>query len=120
MRPEPRKEGLQSPAVFLWYDHESQPESAPAFYVTNDSLRFDAAFLNQKVQFGRHAFLHLEVRSLNEQPIDTDIEDPGDVVAAIANPADPDVFRGGKTREGAPGIGWFPYQERLPGALARC
>jgi len=87
--------------------------------MANHGFRFDAAFLNQKVQFRRHAFFDFEVRGLNKQAIDADIEDAGDVVAAIANPADPDVFRCGKTRQGAPGVRRFLYQERLPGALAR-
>ena len=81
-------------AIFVSYGDEAQAETDAGFYVANDGVGFDAAFLNEKVQFGGHAFFQLGVRSLDEEAIDADVEYAGDIVAAIAAPADPDVFRG--------------------------
>jgi hypothetical protein len=60
--------------------------------VANDGVGFDAAFLNQKVEFGGHAFFQFETQGFDEEAIDADVEDAGDVLAAIAAPADPDVL----------------------------
>ena len=79
-------------AIFVAYGEESQAEAAAVFYVADDGVGFDAAFLNEKVEFGGHAFFHFEMRGLYEEAIDADVEDAGDVVAAIAAPADPDVL----------------------------
>lgn len=62
--------------------------------MADDGVGFDAALLNEEVELGGHAFFDLEVRSLDEEAVDADIEDAGDIVAAVAAPADPDVFRG--------------------------
>jgi hypothetical protein len=59
--------------------------------VANDGFSFDAAFLDEKVEFGGHAFFHFEARGFDKEAIDADVQDPGDVLAAIAEPADPDV-----------------------------
>ena len=79
-------------AIFVGHSDEAQAQAAAAFYVANDGVRFDAAFLNQKVELGGHAFFDAEVRSLDEEAVDADVEDAGDVVAAVAAPADPDVL----------------------------
>jgi hypothetical protein len=64
--------------------------------VANDGVGLDATFLNQEVESGRRAFFHFEIRGLDEEALDADVEDAGDVVAAIASPADPDVLFGSK------------------------
>lgn len=61
--------------------------------MANDGVGFYAAFLNQEVEFGGHAFFDFRVRGLDEEAVDADVENAGDVVAAIAEPADPDIFR---------------------------
>jgi hypothetical protein len=59
--------------------------------VANDGVGFDTAFLDEKVEFGGHAFFHFAMRGFDEEAIDADVEDAGDVFAAMAAPADPDV-----------------------------
>jgi hypothetical protein len=59
--------------------------------VANLGVGFDAALLDEKVESGGHAFFHFETRGFDEEAIDADVEDAGDVLAAIAAPADPDV-----------------------------
>jgi hypothetical protein len=61
--------------------------------VADNSIGFDAAFLDKEVQLSGHTLFHLEVLSLNEKAVDADIQDLGDIVAAVAAPTDPDVFR---------------------------
>ena len=96
MEAESGEQSFEALAIFVSYSDEAQAEAAAAFDVANDGVGFDAAFLNEKVQFGGHAFFHLGLRSLDEEAVDADVEDAGDIVAAIAAPADPDVFRRGK------------------------
>jgi len=77
---------------------KTQAKASAAFDVADDSVGLDAAFLDEEVELGGHAFFDLEVRRLNEKAVDADVEDAGDVVAAVAAPADPNVFRSGKAR----------------------
>jgi len=55
------------------YGEESQAEAAAAFYVANDGVGFYAALLNEKVEFGGHAFFDFGVKGLDEEAIDADI-----------------------------------------------
>jgi hypothetical protein len=96
MGAESGEQSFEALAIFVGYSDEAQAEAVAVFYVANDGVGFDAAFLNEKVQFSGHAFFHLGLRSLDEEAVDADVEDAGDIVAAIAAPADPDVFRRGK------------------------
>lgn len=92
---EPGEHGLEALTILVGDGDETQAQAGGSFAaldVTNDGIGFDAAFLNEEVKFGGHAFFQLEVRSLDEEPIDADVEDAGDIVPAIAAPADPDVF----------------------------
>jgi predicted NAD-dependent protein-ADP-ribosyltransferase YbiA (DUF1768 family) len=84
-------------AIVVTHGNESQAEAAAALYVTHDRVGFYAAFLNQEIQLSRHAFFHAEVRRLDKQAIDTDVQDAGDIVAFVAAPAEPDILRGWKT-----------------------
>jgi hypothetical protein len=84
-------------AIVVAHGNESQAEAAAALYVANDRVGFDAAFLNQEIQLSGHAFFHAEVRSLDKQAVDTDVQDPGDIVPLVAAPAEPDILRGWKT-----------------------
>jgi hypothetical protein len=120
MGAEPGEHGFEALAIFFVDGEKAQAETAAAFYVANDGVGFDAAFLNEEVELGGHAFFDLEVRGLDEKAVDADVEDARDVVAAIAAPADPDVFRGWKASQSTTGVGRFLYQNRLPGATARC
>ncbi len=88
--------------------------------MANDSVGLDAAFLNKEVELGRHAFFEFELRSLDEEAVDADVEDAGDIVAAVAAPANPDILRGGKPGDGATGVGRLSLQSELPGTAARC
>lgn len=101
------------------YSEKFEAEAVAAPDVTNDSFGVDAALLNQKIEFGGHAFFDSLVRRLDKQPVDADIQDAGDVVATVAAPADPDVVRGRESGQCAAGIGRFLVQEKLPEASAR-
>jgi hypothetical protein len=79
-------------AIIVGNGNESQTEAVAAFDVANDGVGLDTAFLNQEIELGGHAFFHVQVRGLDKQAVDTDVQDAGDVVAAIAAPADPDVL----------------------------
>ena len=94
MGAESGEQSFEALAIFVGYSDEAQPEAVAVFYVANHGVGFDAAFLNEKIQFSGHAFFHLGVRRLDEEAVDADVEYAGDIVAAIAAPADPDVFRG--------------------------
>ena len=59
--------------------------------MANDGVGLDAALLNEKVEFGGHTFLDFEMRSLDEEAVDADVENAGDVIAAIAAPTNPNV-----------------------------
>ena len=96
MRTEPGEHGFEALAIFFTYGEEAQAQALAAFDVANDSVGLDAAFLDEEVELGGHAFFDLEVRGLDEKTVNADVEDAGDVVAAIAAPADPNVFRSGK------------------------
>jgi len=60
--------------------------------MSNNGVGSDAALLNQKIELGGHAFFYAEMRRLDEQAIDTDVQDAGNIIPAVAAPADPDVF----------------------------
>jgi hypothetical protein len=106
-------------AIFVGYDYEAEAQARSAFYVADDRFGFDAAFLDEEVEFGLHAFFDFEVRGLDEEAVDADVEDAGYIVTAVALPADPDVLGGWKAREGTARIRRFLYHKRLPGAMAR-
>lgn len=95
MGAEPGEHGFEALAIFFTYGEETQAKASAAFYVADDSVGLDAAFLNEEVEHGGHAFFDLEVRGLDEKTVNAYVEDAGDVVAAIAAPADPNVFRSG-------------------------
>ena len=59
----PREQRFETGAIFLSDGDESQAYAAAAFYMTNNSLGFDSALLNQKIELGGHAFFSAEVRS---------------------------------------------------------
>jgi hypothetical protein len=120
MGAESGEHGLEALTIFVGCGEESQAEAGAAFDVANDGVGFDAALRNEEVELGGHAFFDFEVRSLDEEAVDADVDDAGDVVAAVAAPADPDVVRGWKAGEGPAGVGWFVVHEGLPGAAARC
>lgn len=119
MGAESGEHGLESLTIIVGCGEESQAEAGAAFNVAYNGVSFDAALLNEEVEFGGHAFFDFELGSLDEEAVDADVEDAGDVVAAVAAPADPDVVRGRKAGEGPAGVGWFVVHERLPGAAAR-
>jgi hypothetical protein len=79
-------------AVFFAYGDESQSKAIAALHVPNDCVSSDAAFLNKEIEFGGHGFFHTQVRGLDEEAVDADIQDAGNVVSSVAPPADPDVF----------------------------
>ena len=94
MGAEPGEHGFEALAILFTDGEETQAQAAAAFDVADDSVGLDAAFLNQEVELGGHAFFDLEVKGLYEKTVNADVEDAGDVVAAVAAPADPNVFRG--------------------------
>jgi len=96
MGAKPGEHSFEALAVFLADGEETQAKALATFNVANDGVGLDAALLNEEVELGGHAFLDLEVRGLDEKAVDADVEDAGDVVAAVAAPADPNVFRSGK------------------------
>jgi hypothetical protein len=96
MGAEPGEHSFEVLAIFFADGEETQAKASAAFDMADDSVGLDAAFLNEEVQLGGHAFFDLEVRGLDEKTVNADVEDAGDVVAAIAEPADPNVFRGRK------------------------
>jgi hypothetical protein len=91
------QQSFEALAIVVTHSDESQAEAAAAFYMTNDGVGFDAPFLNQEIEFGGHAFFHTELRSLDKQPVDTYVQDAGNIVAFVALPAEPDILRGRKT-----------------------
>jgi hypothetical protein len=80
-------------AVLLGKHDKAQAEAAASFDVANHSVGLDAAFLDKEVELGGHAFIDFEVLGLDEKAVDADVEDAGDIVAAVAAPANPYVFR---------------------------
>ncbi len=98
MRTQPCQHGFQALAVFFGQRDEFQADSRAAFYVANDGLGSDAPFLNEKIELGGHSVLDLEMRGLDKKAVAADVQDAGDIIAAIAAPADPDVFRCWKPR----------------------
>jgi hypothetical protein len=84
-------------AILISEGNEAKAEAAASFDVANYGVGFDAAFLNEEVELGGHAFFDFEVRGLDEEAVDGDVQNAGDIVAAVAAPADPDIFRGQKT-----------------------
>jgi hypothetical protein len=86
------QQGFEALAIVVADGNKLQTEAAAALYVTNDGVGFDAPLLNEKVEFCRHTLFHAEMRSFDEQAIDTDVQDARDVVASIAAPADPDIL----------------------------
>jgi len=91
---EPCQESFQARAILVVDGQELDAEAVATIHVTDNGVRFDAALGNEKVEPGGHAFFDAEMRSLDEHAVDVDIQDAGDVVEAVAAPADPDVFRG--------------------------
>jgi len=73
---------------------EFQAEAIAALYVTDDGVGFDAALGNQKIEFGGHVFLDIEMGRLDEEAVSADVQNAGNVIAAVAAPADPDVLGG--------------------------
>ena len=96
MRSEPGEHGFEALAVFFADGEETKAQAPATFYVADDGVGLDAAFLNEEVELGGHAFFYLEVRGLDEKAVNTYVEDAGDVVPTVAAPADPNVFRSGK------------------------
>ncbi|MGB6833889.1 MAG: hypothetical protein WCA94_09335 [Candidatus Acidiferrum sp.] len=88
---EAREHGFEALAVFIAQDDESQAKASATLYMANDGVGLNAALLNEKVEFGGHTFLDFEMRSLDEEAVDADVEDAGDVIAAIAAPTNPNV-----------------------------
>jgi hypothetical protein len=97
MGAEPGEHGFEALAILFTDGEKTQAQAATAFDVADDRVGLDAAFLNEEVELGGHAFFNLEVKGLDEKTVNAYVEDAGDVVAAIAAPADPNVFRSGKT-----------------------
>jgi hypothetical protein len=86
------QQGFKALAIVFSHGNESQAQATPALYVTNDGVRFDAPLLNQEIKLGGHAFFHTEERSLDKYAVDTYVQDPGDIVAIVAAPAEPDIL----------------------------
>jgi hypothetical protein len=57
--------------------------------VADCGVGFEAAFLNQEIQIYREAFVESFLRGVEEETVHAEIQDAGDIVAAIAAPADP-------------------------------
>ena len=91
---EPGQKSFQAGAILVVDGQELHADAVATIHVTDDGVRFDTAFPNEKVEPGGHACFDAEMRSLEEHAVDADIQDAGDVVEAVAAPADPDVFRG--------------------------
>jgi hypothetical protein len=108
---EPCQQGFEALAIVVAHSNESQAEAAAALYMTNDSVGFDAPFLNQEIELGRHAFFHIEVRSLDKEAVDTYVQDAGHIVAFVAAPAEPDILRGWKPGQGTARVGLFLKHE---------
>jgi hypothetical protein len=114
MGAEPGEHSFETLAIFLADGEETQAQAPATFYVSDDSIGLDAAFLNEEVELGGHTFFDLEVRGFDEKTVNADVEDAGDVVAAVAAPADPNVFRSGKASKSTAGIRWFLLQDGPP------
>jgi hypothetical protein len=93
---EPCQQGFEARTIFFNCCNESHTETVAALYVTDHSVRLDAAFLNQEIELGGHALFHAEMRSFDKHAIDTDVQDSRNIVAPVAAPADPDILRGWK------------------------
>jgi hypothetical protein len=98
MRTKPCQHGFQALPVFFCQRDEFQAYSRAAFYVANDGVGSDASLLNEKIELGGHSVLDLEMRGLDKEAVAANVQDAGDIIAAIATPADPDVFRCWKPR----------------------
>ena len=114
------QQGLEALAIVVTHSNESQAETTSALYMTNDSVGFDAPFLNQEIELGWHAFFHIEVRSLDKEAVDTYVQDAGHIVAFVAAPAEPDILRGWKPGQGTARVGLFlkheaPWSDTLLG-----
>jgi len=96
MGAEPGEHSFEALAIFLADGEETKAQASATFYVADDGVGLDAAFLNEEVELGGHAFFDLEVSGLDEKTLNADVEDARDIVAAIATPADPNVFRSWK------------------------
>jgi hypothetical protein len=57
--------------------------------VADCGVGFEAAFLNQEIQFCREAFVEAFLPGVEEEAVDAEIQDAGDILAAIAAPANP-------------------------------
>ena len=96
MGAKPREHSFETLAIFFTYGEKTQAQAPAAFDVADDGVGLDAAFLNEEVELGGHAFFDLDVRGLDEKAVNAYVEDAGDIVEAVAAPADPDVLRSGK------------------------
>ena len=96
MSAEAGEHGFEALAIFFTDGEETQAQAFAAFDVADDSVGLDAAFLNEEVKLGGHAFFDLDVRGLDEKTVNAYVEDAGDIVEAVAAPADPNVFRSRK------------------------
>jgi hypothetical protein len=99
MGAEAREHGFEALAVGVGDGDEPEAEASTAADVANEGVGLDAALLHEELEFGWHAFFDLEVRRLDEEAVDADVEDAGDIVAAVALPADPDVLGSRKARK---------------------
>jgi hypothetical protein len=111
--------GFEALTIFLGDGDETKAKPAATFYVTDDGVGLDAALLNEEIEFGRHAFFEFRVRSLDEEAVDTYVENAGDVVAAIAAPANPNVLGGWKASKRTTRVRGFLNQSGLLEAAAR-
>ncbi len=89
---EPCQQSSEALAIAVSHSSKSQAESIATLYVTNQSFGRDTSFLDQKIELGWHALFHAEVRRLDKQAINADVQDARNIVAVVAAPADPDIF----------------------------
>jgi hypothetical protein len=89
---EPCQQSSKALSIAVSHGRKSQAEAIAALYVANQSFGCDTALLNQKIELGGHAFFHAQVRRLDKEPIDADVQDARNIVALVASPADPDVL----------------------------
>ena len=99
MGAEAGEHGFEALAVGVGDGHETETETGSAADVADEGVGFDAAFLDEELELDRHAFLDFEVWGVDGEPVDADVEDTRDIVAAVALPADPDVLGSRKARK---------------------
>lgn len=62
--------------------------------MANGGVRPQAALLNQKINLCSKANVEAVVRCMDKNSIRAQVQDSGDVIAAIAMPTDPNFVRG--------------------------